>query len=264
MGCPARRASRSQRNNNTPRFYLNNPEKNKTFSIPPQSLLLLPPTSSNSQQLKFPISPNSFTPNVIQQQQQHIKPCSSIRFSSSSPYSVYPLYYGNQFQSADYKFRTTSSSCEANNRKSELKKLTFCEANDAKDVIFETPPGNGCDLSLRLVPLVVPCLSAENNWPQEVEDGGFVSTSKVGTKKIDLSSKNDKEFSFFPSTANSTHHMFHFSPMVQNLSSEEGLRKRKMAAVSHHPSSEEDRQLSWPLKFPFKQHFNGSISNAGP
>lgn len=300
LGCPARRSSRSQRNN-TPRFYLN-PEKNDNFLIPSSNNIqanyvpnnnhnvsssssFLPPSSSNFltpnnkvsspntcinsdnpaiqakifDQLKFPFSQtNTFSPNVMhlkqqppqqQQQQQH-------RPSPSSSCSVYPLYYGNQFQFED------SSRARKTTPPSNSKPNSYLvdEADGRKSAMKEV--GNECDLALRLGPRAVPHISSvPNSCPQEVLDG-CLGTSKVGSKSVDMSLQTDKGLPYLPMA--NAHDMLVLSStkqsyMTQNLGADGALRKRKVNVS--HPS--EDKQFSWPLKIPFN-HFNGSISNAGP
>lgn len=294
LGCPARRSSRSQRNN-TPTFYLN-PEKNDNLLIPSSNIQgnyvpnnnnnnssFLPRISSNFlapnskvsspntcvksdtpamqnkifDQLKFPFSPpNTFSPNVMHQ-----------HGPSSSLCSVYPLYYGNQFQFKNSKAGTVCKSNshladEADGISAMKNKPSSCEAV-AHCCVSEIPqPGNECDLALRLGPVAVPRISSvHNNWPQEVLDG-CSCTAKVGSKSGVLSSQTDKGLSYLSMA--SAHDMLVLSStrrsyMTQNLGADGALRKRKVNVS--HPS--EDKQFSWPLKLPFK-HFNGSISNAGP
>lgn len=301
LGCPARRSSRSQRNN-APRFYLN-PEKNDTFLIPSSNNIqanyvpnnthnisssssFLPPSSSNFltpsnkvsspntcinsdnpairtkifDQLKFPFSQtNTFSLNVMhhrQQQQQH-------RPLPSSSCSVYPLYYGNQFHFEDTsRARTTTTAAAAPPANSKSNShLVVDDADGWKSVMKEA--GNECDLALRLGPRAVPRISSvHNSCPQEVLDG-CLSTGKVGSKSGDMSSQTDRGLLPYLPMSNA-HDMLVLSSTrrsstTQNLGADGALRKRKVN-VGH---SSEDKQFSWPLKIPFN-HFNGSISNAGP
>lgn len=285
LGCTPRRSSRSQRNI-TPRCYLN-PEKSEVISVPlfnldnkvqgnyanncsfiPQSSNLLTTSlmdscdksiikKNDSEYSKVCFSPKTFSPCFNHQ----FLPRQANSFSSSC--SVYPLYYGNQFHFQDSIFKTT---CKSNShlmktdKKGEMEKHSTCGQEASPHYISETPHGSGCDLSLRLGPLAVPCLGGENICSQEVEDGGALGTCKVGSKSNDLSSQNDKDFSFFPKP--NGHDMLvcsstNWSHKTQNLDIEATLRKRKVAV--NHPS--DDRQFCWPLKAPFKQ-FNGRINNS--
>lgn len=311
LGCPARRSSRSQRNN-TPRFYLN-PEKNDNFLIPssnnniqanyvpnnnhnvsssgssflpPSSLNFLTPpnnkvsspnTCVNSDnpaiqakifdQLKFPFSQtNTFSPNVVvhlKQQQQPPPPPQQLQQQhrpspSSSSCSVYPLYYGNQFQFEDSsRARKTTPPSSSKPNSYLVGEADDCGKSSTKEV------GNECDLALRLGPRAVPHMSSvPNSCPRGVLDG-CLGTSKVGSKSVDMSSsQTDKGLPYLPMA--NAHDMLVLSStkrsyMTQNHGADGALRKRKVNVS--HPS--EDKQFSWPLKIPFN-HFNGSISNAGP
>ncbi|KAI3781930.1 hypothetical protein L2E82_11958 [Cichorium intybus] len=205
LGCVPERSSRSQRNSNT-RSYLS-PRNQDPDAKSPKTI----DTAAN------PRNPNRNTPNAVNQ----------IRISTSGPSfypplienkasltssSVYPLYYGAQFQP-----RNPITGFQTTNHDSNLVIVGKPVFHDPlpppftnfsgfnKTVREERQPSPvECDLSLRL---------------------GLVSSSsgKGLTLVNDVDSGQRKEFSFFPLNSEGEH--------VENLVAD--VRKRKAAPVNN-------------------------------
>ncbi|KAK2985726.1 hypothetical protein RJ640_000406 [Escallonia rubra] len=295
LGCTPRRASRSQRYN-TPSCYLrpSSPEPSNVPSCNVKNLSegnnpansqyishysnFMEPTAMNSTYCGL----ESLGP-VVQNMRRavNLSRLSSVSYPpsgsrclgtipSASSCSPCPLYYGDCVQSKESKIDIGTSSNEVSHRiepdEMDVKKnVSSCSADalnsytniDCKKTPTDTP-GNGCDLSLRLGPLKVQCVSIDNSWTQEVEDVGS-SSLQDGSK---LSQQMDKEFSFFPKPAAdnpSDSSSSKWSYDAEKLDLEATLRKRK--AVLSHQS--EDRQFHWLQKFPYNQ-FSGTMRKAGP
>lgn len=287
MGCTPRRASRSQRNN-TPSCYLSATNQEPTC-VPSTNIetttqlnhstngLFIPrysnftkPASKNStpfglephspvvQSNHFVLGKSSFPP-------KNYPPSGKTEglymknYPASNSCSVYALHYGD-IQSKESNFQLgiePSEICVEKNlfscNQDTSNKIT--QENFAKKP--EDPLGIGCDLSLRLGPLVGPCISIENSWPHDSDDLGS-STSREGSKLSDSSLKMDKTFSFIPMATTSDLLNLgtgKWTSKTENMNVDKTLRKRK-ADVS------EDRQFSWQLQVPFK-HFSEKMSNAG-
>ncbi|KAI7988527.1 hypothetical protein LOK49_LG13G02608 [Camellia lanceoleosa] len=287
LGCTPRRASRSQRNSN-PRCYLSASTPDQT-TVSPSNLeniyhsnhITNPPFMSHNSNFT---KPNTMNFTVLDSEShkfpflsENFPPCSNARclpseaYASSNSCSVYPLYYGNPLQSQEsqesqFRFRIPPN-LNSDNLKpvkiGHLQNLFPCDVDASNQIpqadlrdTPENPPGIGCDLSLRLGPLSVPCISIENSWPQEVED---VERSKLND---DLKPWMDKEFSFFPK-ANADDdpldsYSSKWSSEAEDMNVETTMRKRK--AVFSYPS--EDGQFCWQPKLP-SNHLTGKMSNAG-
>ncbi|KAA8521574.1 hypothetical protein F0562_012247 [Nyssa sinensis] len=192
-------------------------------------------------------------------------------YPSSNSCSVYPLNYGNQFQSQESQSgfgipSKLNSHIVESAEVGVLQNLLSLDA-EASNKIPQAELSNSpekstdirCDLSLRLGPLSVPCISVENSWPQEVEDVGS-STSWEGSKVSELSPLMDHEFSFFPKV-NADDPLDSCSSKCcfedENMHVEATTRKQK--AVVSHPS--EDKRFVWQPKLPYN-HLTGRMNNA--
>lgn len=202
--------------------------------------------------------------------------------SNTSPNtgSVYPLYYGAQYQTEESQLGpkisgsahsktiyvgTPVTTSNAERSKEDCFSCRIAEnvshrinQADAMD-IREKPREPECDLSLRLGLTSHPCMSTEKSLACETEDVGS-SSSQEGCKMSDMSPSMSKEFCFFPSkTANdpfeSTSRMCN-SGAGQNL--EAGIRKRK----SPFSRDEEDGQFCWQPDVP-SNWYTGRIKGPG-
>ncbi|KAL6980881.1 hypothetical protein U1Q18_022516, partial [Sarracenia purpurea var. burkii] len=121
----------------------------------------------------------------------------------------------------------------------------------------ENPPGVDCDLSLRLGPLSVLCITIENSFSREVEEVG--SSTFIERRITPLI---DKEFSFFSKT-NSDDSLGSYSSKwnseAENMNVTRGLRKRK--AIFGYPY--EDRKFCFQPKLPSKPPNWKNVGNAG-
>ncbi|KAF3447110.1 hypothetical protein FNV43_RR12290 [Rhamnella rubrinervis] len=272
LGCTPRRASRSQRNSN-PRCYLslNSPE---VPSVSPSMLdntaqgdyiissvcmshgsnFGKPPTTMNS----TPLSCDSRNP-VAQNggnvpTSNYGQPLALENYAVSTSFTAYPLYYGkcHQFEELQRGFgavpKSVSNPLEPSKRG--VVSNLFCNKDASKTDsqgnvtgILQNPCNIGCDLSLRLGPLSLPCPSVGNGQPQDVKDGGY----QEGSAFSHQSSQLDKEFPFFPRV--NTYVPLGSCSSICNLEGaymtvEEKLRKRK--AAFDHPV--EDQQIFWQPK----------------
>ncbi|KAL7164215.1 hypothetical protein ACSBR2_040181 [Camellia fascicularis] len=229
LGCTPRRASRSQRNNN-PRSYLTTASPSEPTHVPPNNLeniiqgnhtMKSPFVSHNNSNF---IKSTTMNANLLGSESQ----CSIPQKDNliCSKYRFYPLYYGNQLQSqvSEFSFEIPPNSNSDNATLSEI----GCDLANLRENT-ENPFGIRCDLSLRLGPLSVPCISVENSWPQEVED--------VGSN----TSPENREFSFFPK-ANGDDPLdscsSKWSSETENMNIETTMRKRKATS-----DLSEDRQF---------------------
>ncbi|KAL6344884.1 hypothetical protein AAG906_006637 [Vitis piasezkii] len=299
LGCPQRRASRSQRNNN-PRCYLtpstqepisispsileNSPQGNHatisqvmsryaTF-IKPSSMSVIQPGlephstafhNNDCPTSKFLFSSENCPPSGNKCLQMEVYPASNLC-------AVYPLYDGNQLQCEESQCGFGVQSHPKSNPMEPAGMGTiqnlFSYAIDPTKKpsqtdfghVTENSPKIDCDLSLRLGPLSIPCVSVENSWPQEFEDVGS-SCSREGSKFSDLSPQVDKQFPFFP-RGNTDDPLDSClskrSSEGENLNMEATMRKRK--AVISYPL--EDRQFCCQPKLPYN-YLPGRMRNAG-
>ncbi|CAI9096646.1 OLC1v1032839C1 [Oldenlandia corymbosa var. corymbosa] len=245
LGCTPRKTSRSQRNN-TPRCYLN-PGNPETPTIVPLSNLeckiqgnyapscsLIPQSSENS--AANLMSPSKYLDTF---------------FPSSC--SVYPLYYGKELHFKDPKSLPPIQKVNNNEDYVVKKKLHSSRVLDGSNIDHsklspDTPPGTGCNLSLRLGPL-----EASSCLENEV---GINSCDNDGLDKP-LPRGDDHEFSFFPKKGDVDHLNPECCSAVKWIleaqkqnADQVSLRKRKPEA-SH--ASADDRTFCWPQKIPFKQ-----------
>lgn len=274
MGCTPRRASRSQRNNNQ-RCYLNpnNQESTSNLSIildnktqgihsttldhtsyPSlvnfQTMKLTPfglepvcfvPQNNNCSDNKFPSSSHYFPPS-----NNHC--LSKETCQASKSYSVYPLYYGNNFQVDEsqlgFEIPPKSNSSAVEPADMGIIQNHFPYDADASKKTRQTEPGDTpenqpFDLSLRLAPLSVPC-STHNSLSLKVEDV-ISSKSQEGIKSSNLLPQMGKGFSFFHlgnADVPSDSCLSKWSPQ------EATMRKRK--TIVSHPT--EERILCSPPK----------------
>lgn len=222
--------------------------------------------NSNCATNKFPFSYENFPPSSHNQ-------CLSLEtYPPSRLYSVYPLYYGNHLQREDSQFGLEiSPKLNPNATESAetgmVQNLFSCNVDASNKITQadfnnhpESSPEIGCDLSLRLGPLPVPCIIVENSWHQEVEDVGS-SCSREGSKFHDRLPQMDKKFSFLP-RRNADDPLdscsSKWSSEFENLNIQPTMRKRK--AFDGHPA--EDRQFCWQPRPPCN-NFTGRMRNAG-
>lgn len=186
--------------------------------------------------------------------------------------AVYPLYYGNQLQSEEaltgFGAPSNSKSNPPEPAGAGTVQNLFSHAIDSKkklsekELVLATENSSKieCDLSLRLGPISIPCMSVENSWPQEFEDVGSCC-SREGSKLGDLSPQVDKQFPFFPK-GNADDPLDSCSSKrsseMENLNMEVTMRKRK-AAISYPL---EDRQFCCQPKLPYN-YLPGRMRNAG-
>ncbi|KAA8525471.1 hypothetical protein F0562_007326 [Nyssa sinensis] len=297
LGCTPRRASRSQRNSNL-RCYLNanTPEttcvsynsENTTEGSNTTNIQFMShyssfmksgtmnsihlgsesrcPITQNNTTNKSPFLSTNFPPHGTNQ----CLPMES--YPSSNSCSIYPLYYGNYFQSQESQsgFGIPSKSNSHPMESAEMGVLQNLLSHnvDASNKIPQAELGDspenltniGCDLSLRLGPLSVPCINVETSWLQEVEDVGS-STSREGSKLSAILPQMDKEFSFFPKVKADDpldSYSSKWNSEDEKMNVEATMRKRK-AVFSH---SSEDGGFFWQPKLPYN-HLTGRMSNAG-
>nr|XP_034918829.1 uncharacterized protein LOC118052102 isoform X2 [Populus alba] len=285
LGCKVERASRSQRHNN-PRSYLS-PRTQEPASVAPRAIdrshdeqgpRLMPihsinplnfaarattivnpnlPVSESSHRLAE--SSNAPPPHSYPILYENIPPGSDQLTTKEADMhqnfgSVYPLFYGNQYQIeasdmvSEVPTRTNSNtilvgkpigtSVAAHRDMGVLQTVFSCSSAEVGSVkitkadfrnIHEKPTGTQCDLSLRLGPCSDPCRSNERNQAQENEIVGS-SSSQERDKFSVFSQHKNMEFCFFPSTSNrgpseSCPDKWASEGDVQN--SEANIRKRK-------------------------------------
>lgn len=195
--------------------------------------------------------------------------------------SVYPLYYGAQYQTEDSRLgprisgnahsKTIYVGMPVNASNAERTKQDFFSCKNTENVSNrisqvdamntpEKPREPGCDLSLRLGLISHPCMSTEKSLACETEDVGS-SSSQEGGKMSEISPTISKEFCFFPGKTaydpfESTSRIWNSEGEGQNL--EATLRKRK-ATFSR---TEEDGQFCWQPDVP-SNWFTGQITGRG-
>lgn len=172
-------------------------------------------------------------------------------YAVCTSFSAYPLYYGicHQFVEQERGLGVIPKSISNPSEPSKRGAVSniFCNANTIKTDaqtnmtdILENPCNIGCDLSLRLGPLSIPCPNVGNGQPQEVKNGG----SQVGSQ---FNHQLDKESPCLPrvntyvplGTCSSTWNLEGACMTV-----EEKMRKRKAA----FDPSIEDQQFCWQPK----------------
>lgn len=249
-------SSRSQRNTR-PRYYLtpqsnsvptgNSHDRNRGNPFPNTQFL--------SKEHKF-ISATLKNSNPLAPETNKMHPFSSMKFPSSagiqtlpmqttraSPTScsVYPLYHGCQF---DFGSAESNAQLVDDNNKIALRNTVSCNLNasnetsqtDCEDV-SENQTAIGCDLSLRLGSLLVPCTRVENAALRVDDKAGDIC------KLTDLSPQFNRGLSFFLKE-NADKKQFSMSSNGQNLNMESVSAKRKQG---------EDQQIYWPVKLPFNK-----------
>ncbi|PKI75652.1 uncharacterized protein LOC116189608 [Punica granatum] len=187
LGCTPRRASRSQRNC-SPQRYLNSSSHEKTNlqkEIPSSDQRLCPSIF----QTKFNHYPK--TNHLLGSEKVALR---NIDLSSvtqpwhpSSPYSIYPLYYGTDLPETN----TPPCSCQILHEQSP-ENGNFQSSHNSSDELNEGRENGSeihCDLSLRLGPNSVQMLSKSST-----------EASKLCSERARL----DRELSFFPRMKNST------------------------------------------------------------
>ncbi|XP_009621783.1 uncharacterized protein LOC107784049 [Nicotiana tabacum] len=260
LGCSPKRLSRSQRNS-SPRYYLspltpesnsgNSHDKNRGNPIPSSpffskdhkfisATIKIPNPSSSEANKMFPFSTLKFPPSVGIQ----TLPMQTARASPNSC-SMYPLYYGSQFEPSGHKFGSrrdpdSNAMLVDDNKRFAPRNPQSCNLNasnvasraDCEDVI-------GCDLSLRLGSFVVPCTSVDNTLPEKNKDGDIC-------KLNDLTPQFNRGLSFF------------FKENADKNQLESSSRKTssngknmKVASVLEKRKLVEDQQIYWPVKLPF-------------
>ncbi|KAF5743324.1 hypothetical protein HS088_TW09G01391 [Tripterygium wilfordii] len=284
LGCIARRTSRSQRNNNL-RCYLGvNAQDPPCFSPTMLAKSTQGNHTANSQCMPnstyFPkqmvfnsVSPGSNSQNLVGQRNTStvsklpfvanlVSPASNNQclpmetYPSSNLYSVYPLYYGNQFQleesqpGSEILAKPISSSIEP------TKNQFSCNVDSSINItqtdircIPEKPPEIGCDLSLRLGPFSIPPSGAASKLSHEVAYVGHVY-SQERSDYNDPTPQMRKGFSFCTEGSSDVPKDLvsaNWSFEGEFVDQEAAIRKGK--AVFHQP--EEDQQFCWQPKRPF-------------
>lgn len=214
---------------------------------------------------KFLFSPENCHPSGSKCLPMEVYPASNLC-------AVYPLYYGNQLRCEESQCGLGVKSLSKPNSMEPAGNGTvpnlFSYATDPtkelsqKDLGHATknPPKFECDLSLRLGPTSIPCVSVENSWPQEFEDVGS-SCSREGSKLSDPSAQVDKQLSFFrrgnaddPLDSCSSKR----SSDGEKLNMEAKMKKRK--AIISYPL--DDRQFCCQPKLPY-DYLPGRMRNEG-
>ncbi|GLU01304.1 hypothetical protein SLE2022_186160 [Rubroshorea leprosula] len=281
LGCTPRRTLRSQRYS-TQRYYLNNSPQEAENNVQevhtintqcianyfdfvkrtPMNVTHLGSElqksvarNTKSTNYRFPFA----SENVTSFGNGHCLPIK--QYSVSSLYSVYPLYYGTHFQLEEPRHgmgilpQSISSEVKAlePGEMGATQSLLSCDVDisnkntqiGGRD-IPDNPHGSVCDLSLRLGPLSVPCLSAANSDSKEIEDAS--STAQEKNKVTDLTPPIGKKVAFFPrrngdDPLNSSLDKWSVQGEFKNVDAK--MRKRKAVLC---PS--EDWQFCWQSKLP--------------
>ncbi|XP_054822396.1 uncharacterized protein LOC129320803 isoform X2 [Prosopis cineraria] len=237
LGCKPVRASRSERHNN-PRTYLS-PRAQEPAPGSPKAVVELRPQFSTLQsgnpldlaksQVAVSALPISDSGKLAQQNHRLMGSCnypSSDTFPAARHQqltmetnpsmnlgSVYPLYYGTQYESKQPGLKMTSENTSSDQifvgtpiitpipepaSFGQLQKLSYSRSQYAE--IQETPPERECDLSLRLGLSLHPCSNRDKSSARETEDVGCVSlrSSQEVNKYSHLSLQTNKEVCFYP------------------------------------------------------------------
>lgn len=253
-----KRSSRSQRNT-CPRYYLtpqsnsgptgNAHDRNSGNPFPNTQFLskehkFISATLKNS----YPSSPET----------NKMLPFSTLKFPSSvgiqtlpmqtaratpTSCSVYPLYHGCQFGPSGPKLGFPKSNAQLvdDNMKISLRNTLSCNLSETCQTecedVSENQTAIGCDLSLRLGSLLVPC--------NRVHNAALCENNKAGDicKLTDLSPQFNRGLSFFLKE-NADKKQLSMSSNNQNLNVGSVSAKRKQG---------EDQQIYWPVKLPFNK-----------
>ncbi|KAI9117595.1 hypothetical protein K1719_011761 [Acacia pycnantha] len=298
LGCKPVRASRSERHNN-PRTYLT-PRTQEPASGSPKTVGELRPQFSplqsgnplNSAKSQVAVSalPISDSSKLAHQNHRLMSSC-NYPFSASRHLqltmennpsmnlgSVYPLYYGAQYESNQPGLQMTPENTSSDQifvgtpvitpipepaRFGLLQNLSYnrsqyvhiSAAKEASLEIQEMPPERECDLSLRLGPSLHPCSNRDKSSACEAEDVGCISLrrSQEVNKYNHLSLQTNKEFCFYPrstglNTFDYSHTRCNSEGEYQNL--EANSRKRKAPLCNNE---EEDGQFCRQLGVPSNQ-----------
>lgn len=193
--------------------------------------------------------------------------------------SVYPLYYGAQYESRQPRLQMTPENTSSDQifvgtpvitpiqepaRFGVLQNLSYnrsqyalssSAAKEASMEIQEMPPERECDLSLRLGPSLQPCSNRDKSSACETEDVGCVSlrSPQEVNKYSHLSLQTNKEFCFYPrksgfNTLDCNYTRCNSEVEYQNL--EASSRKRKAPLCNNE---EGDGQFCRQLGVPSNQ-----------
>lgn len=281
------RASRSERHNN-PRTYLTQrtTEPPKTFG---GLRLQLSPLQSGGNPLNFSKSPISDSTSKCAQQSNRLMSSCHYPFSETFPAaarhtpltmetnpslnlgSVYPLYYGTQYESKEPRLRSTPENTSSDkifvgtpiitpilepvgigvlqshsfNRSQHVFNTA---AKETAVVIQEKPRDRECDLSLRLGLSSHPCLGRDKTSGCETEDVGSVSLvgPHEGNKFNHLSLQKNKEFCFYPRETGFDPFDCNYTIEGEHQNSEATFRKRKAPLGNNEEEGQFCRQLGVP------------------
>ncbi|KAK6236982.1 hypothetical protein QQP08_025569 [Theobroma cacao] len=290
LGCTPRRTLRSQRNCN-PRCYLS-PGTQEAENTTQANLTTNPNfMASYSGFMKSTIMNVTHLGSESQKHIAHDSNCTTYKFpfaSENGPlpsnsqclpmekypppnlYSVYPLYYGNhlKFEEMQHGFGIFPKSISNTVEPAKMGVIDnlFSSDVDSSNNMNQTdvsntsnnPHENACDLSLRLGPLSIPCLSVGKSRPQVIEDTG--STSLEWNRFGDLTPSIDKMLSSFPRSnrddpLNSS--LNRWSLEGEHVNVDATMRKRKTV---YGPTV--DQQFCLPPKLPYS-HLTGRMKSAG-
>lgn len=305
LGCKPVRASRSERHNN-PRTYLT-PRPPEPVSGSPKTVGELRPQLSPLQPgnpLNFAKPQAAVSPLLISDYSKRAQQSSRLMNSCNYPFSdaypaarhqqltmetnpslnlgsVYPLYYGTQYESKEPRLSTTPVNTSSDkilvgtpiitpipepagigllqNLSYGRSQQVFNSTAKESVEIQEKPQDRECDLSLRLGLSSHPCSSRDKSSACEIEDVGSVSYRgpQEGNKFSHLSLQRNKEFCFYPRSTcfdpfdcNSTR----CNLEGEHQNSEANFRKRKAPLGN----SEEDGHFCRQQGVPSNQFFDRS------
>lgn len=276
LGCTPRKASRSQRNNNSTNYLSS---RNRELSPPTMAMKtsqgvftnpryapyfwsLVKPVTNDSGHSGFRVqnllpAPNSTTekfPALLSPQglMENALP--------SSKFSVYSLYYGNdvhwQGQHSGFEIAPKPISTYLDSTNGGVMEKTSASDTMAANSITQNearyslgnPCDDKCDLALRLGPLSASSSSYENKTPLHVLKVGLRSSTQE-TKSDDCSPVMERKIPLFPMVnayGLSEHNSWGRSLEGECVDGETTMRKRK-ADFSH---SLKERNLSWLPKLP--------------
>ncbi|KAL6980209.1 hypothetical protein U1Q18_021853 [Sarracenia purpurea var. burkii] len=264
LGCTPRRGSRSQQNIN-PSYYLS-PTSPEPICIPSTNLeknLIRGnhrPNSPFTSHISYFMKPTPMSTVALLgsvELRNTIPPKNNNHCTSKFPLlgSVYPLCYGNQLQSqvSESSFVFPSNLNPPNFFPHDVS--SKIPRGDLRDNIApENPPGIECDLSLRLGPLSVLSIRAENSpGPHEEVEDDDSSTPREVTKSSNLTLRMAGGDDGLESCSNKWG--------FETQSMKVGIGKRKRGDATSYPFDDEDVEFCWQQhpKIIFQSHLTGGI-----
>ncbi|KAJ7966188.1 Histone acetyltransferase [Quillaja saponaria] len=214
LGCTPRRTTRSQRN--SPRSYLG-PSIQELLGVPvniaenPAHGDHRPNSQYMSACSNFVAQKNDPTTHMLPFVSKGVPPVSKNQCLENHPaaelFIISPSYSGNhhRFNETYDGLKDLHKSVSNNFGHAKMDLVQNClklnGSDQASQSIIQDNPENprtiGCDLSLRLGPVSMPCLNIKNGQLQESEHLCSCG-SKEESKFTDQSLQNEKRFSFFP------------------------------------------------------------------